>query len=102
MIDHISSKPAIVFPIKELIQFFKEKNIITIIDAAHAMTQVDVNIKDLQPDFYFSNFHKWSFAAKTSAFLYFDEKKYGEVFRPVQISIHKGEGIKNNFLYFRL
>ena len=38
------------------------------------MNQVHVDILELEPDAYFSNFHKWAFAPKNAAFLYLSDK----------------------------
>lgn len=40
------------------------------VDGAHAVNQVDVDLMDLDCAAYFSNFHKWSYAPKNTAFLY--------------------------------
>jgi selenocysteine lyase/cysteine desulfurase len=44
VLDHISSTPSIVFPIDTLSEFFEEKGILLIVDAAHAIGNVHVNI----------------------------------------------------------
>ena len=33
------------------------------VDAAHAIGMVDVNVQEINADFYFTNCHKWAFAA---------------------------------------
>lgn len=70
VLDHISSFPSIELPIKELIAIMREKNIPTLIDAAHALGQVKINLKDLDPDYYLGNGHKWLCSSHGSAFLY--------------------------------
>lgn len=74
MIDHISSMPAVIYPIAELSKLAKENGAIVIIDGAHAVGQIPLDMKALNVDFYFSNFHKWAFTPKSVAFLYIDSK----------------------------
>ncbi|KAL9643314.1 hypothetical protein ABK040_014769 [Willaertia magna] len=67
---HISSTPAIKFPLKEIIKFFKDLNIITIVDGAHAIGNIPINVTELNPDYYLSNCHKWLFTPKSNCFLW--------------------------------
>jgi isopenicillin-N epimerase len=73
--SHITSATAQLLPVKELIQLCKERDLISVVDGAHAVGQVDLSIKRLDPDFYYSNIHKWLFAPKGTAFLYTKKEK---------------------------
>jgi len=79
--DHISSQPSLIFPVNALTQLFKKHGILTLVDGAHTVGQIPVDLNDIGPDFYFSNFHKWAFAPKCAAFLYVD-KKYQDIIHP--------------------
>lgn len=69
-LNHISSCTALVFPVKEICDRARELGIITIIDGAHVPGQMDLNIEDLNPDFYTGTLHKWMLAPKGNSFLY--------------------------------
>lgn len=69
-LNQISSATALIFPVKEICDRAKELGLITIIDGAHVPGHIDLNIKDLNPDFYTGTIHKWMLAPKGSSFLY--------------------------------
>jgi len=57
--DHIASTPAITMPVKQLVKMTRQRGILTLIDGAHAVGQVPLDLTGLDPDFYVSNTHKW-------------------------------------------
>jgi hypothetical protein len=62
IVDHISSTTALVFPIQTICQRLRNHGILSIVDGAHAIGQVPLQMQETQPDFYFTNLHKWMFA----------------------------------------
>ncbi|MEC4005906.1 aminotransferase class V-fold PLP-dependent enzyme [Flavobacterium sp. SUN052] len=69
-LNHMSSATALIFPVKEICDKAQQLGLITIIDGAHVPGHIDLNISDLNPDFYTGTLHKWMLAPKGSAFLY--------------------------------
>jgi len=69
-LSHITSSTALIFPVKEICKIAKEKNILCIIDGAHAPGHINLNIKDINPDVYVGACHKWMCSPKGVSFLY--------------------------------
>ena len=69
-LNQISSSTALIFPVKEICDKARELGLITIIDGAHGPGHIDLNITDLNPDFYTGTLHKWMLAPKGCSFLY--------------------------------
>ncbi|KAJ4828281.1 putative L-cysteine desulfhydrase, chloroplastic [Turnera subulata] len=71
VIDHVTSMPAVVIPVKELVKICREEGVDQVfVDAAHGIGCVDVDVQDIGADFYASNLHKWFFCPPAVAFLY--------------------------------
>jgi isopenicillin-N epimerase len=69
-LNQMSSATALIFPVKEICDRAKELGLITIVDGAHVPGHIDLNIEELNPDYYTGTLHKWMLAPKGSSFLY--------------------------------
>lgn len=69
-LNHISSATALIFPVKEIIERARALGLITIIDGAHVPGHIDLNLTELNPDYYTGTLHKWMLSPKGCSFLY--------------------------------
>ena len=84
-LNHISSATALIFPVKEICDKAQELGLITIIDGAHVPGHIDLNITELNPDYYTGTLHKWMLAPKGSSFLYV-KKEFQNDLEPLVVS----------------
>lgn len=58
LFDTVCSVPGIRFPFEALTAECKKHQILSCVDAAHAIGMIQINIKKLDPDFFVTNCHK--------------------------------------------
>ena len=70
VISHVTSPTAIVFPVEEVCQIARQRNIPVCIDGPHAIAMLELNLRKLDCDFYCASLHKWLSAPFGSGFLH--------------------------------
>lgn len=84
-INQFSSATALIFPVKEICEKAQQLGLITIVDGAHVPGHIDLDLSDLNPDFYTGTLHKWMLAPKGSSFLYV-KKEFQKDIDPLVVS----------------
>ena len=69
-VSHITSETGLLLPLEEILARARELGLVAIVDGAHALAQVPVNLDRLGADFYAGNAHKWLCAPKGAGFLH--------------------------------
>ena len=85
MIDTVTSPTGLRMPFEELTEFFEGKGIEVLLDAAHGIGMIPLNLEELGASYVTSNCHKWLCAPKGSAFLYVRKDKQSKI-QPLTIS----------------
>jgi isopenicillin-N epimerase len=88
--SHITSPTALRLPVEAICARAREASIVTLIDAAHAVGQIPLDLGAIGADFYTSNAHKWLCAPKGSAFLY-ARREMQHLIEPLVVSWGWGE-----------
>ncbi|AWA31410.1 aminotransferase [Flavobacterium magnum] len=84
-LNQLSSATALIFPVKEICDRARELGLVTIVDGAHVPGHIDLDISQLNPDFYTGTLHKWMLAPKGSSFLYV-KKDFQDQIDPLVVS----------------
>ncbi|KAI8577368.1 hypothetical protein K450DRAFT_252154 [Umbelopsis ramanniana AG] len=85
LIDAITSVPGAIVPYERIIKLLRDHNILSLIDGAHAIGQIALNLREADPDFFVTNCHKWLFTVRGSAILYVP-KRNQHLVHPATIS----------------
>ena len=85
MIDTVTSPTGLLMPFKELVDLLESKGINVLLDAAHGIGMIPLDLEDIGASFVTSNCHKWLFAPKGAAFLHV-RKDLQHLIQPLVIS----------------
>ena len=85
LIDHVTGPTGVILPIEELIPQLHARGVETVIDGAHALGMLPIDLTKLDPTYYVGNCHKWMCGPKTSALLFVSKSRREKV-RPLTIS----------------
>lgn len=96
VLDHITSTTGLLLPIEELVQLCRDRDVPVLVDGAHALGAVPLDLEALGADWYVSNAHKWLLAPKTCALLHVAEAHAGTL-HPTTISHGYGGGVAAEF-----
>jgi isopenicillin-N epimerase len=67
---HLSSTVGDLMPARELCRMARERGVLTLLDGAQSLGLLDVNLSDIQPDFYSGSAHKWPCGARECGVLF--------------------------------
>jgi selenocysteine lyase/cysteine desulfurase len=78
-VPHITSKLGIVLPVARICEIARPRNIFTLIDGAHGVGHLPVDVKAIGCDSYVTSPHKWLLAPVGNGWLYVSEDRLRDV-----------------------
>ena len=82
-VSHVIFSTGLRMPVREIVALAKAKNILTIVDGAQAVGNIEVDVKSIGCDAYAAPGHKWLMAPKGTGFLYISKDAFSKI-QPVE------------------
>ncbi|KAL2620663.1 hypothetical protein R1flu_000868 [Riccia fluitans] len=93
VLDHIVSMPSIILPVKKMVAMCRRYGVEQVfVDGAQSIGQVDINVQDIDADYYTSNLNKWLFAPTTASLFHCKAKHIPRLHHPIT-SHNYGKGL---------
>src|SRR5216683_1288277 len=92
-ITHLTSTVGDVFPVKEVCRLARERGILTLVDGAQSFGLFDVDLSDIQPDFYSGSAHKWPCGPKENGVLFINKNAHTKIWATIYSAYPGGVGI---------
>jgi isopenicillin-N epimerase len=85
LISHVTSGSGMILPIERIVPVLEGRGVRVLVDGAHAIGMLPLDLAALNPSYYVTNCHKWLCTPKGSAMLYV-RRELREGFRPLVLS----------------
>ncbi|XP_068698496.1 uncharacterized protein [Montipora foliosa] len=98
LFSHIPSNYPVVMPVEEMVKLCHNKGVPVLIDGAHALGSLPLDLRTLKADYYVSNAHKWLSCPKGCAFLHVS-KEHQSMIQPLVVSSGFSAGFNSQFIW---
>jgi len=94
---HLSSTVGDLMPAAELCRIARERGILTLVDGAQSFGLLDVNLSEMQPDFYSGSAHKWPCGARECGVLFVNRNAQARLWPTIYSAYPGAVGFSRTF-----
>jgi selenocysteine lyase/cysteine desulfurase len=94
---HLTSTVGDLFPAKEICRLARDRGILTLVDGAQSFGLFDVDLSDIQPDFYSGSAHKWPCGPKENGVLFINKNAQSKIWASVYSAYPGSVGVSKTF-----
>jgi selenocysteine lyase/cysteine desulfurase len=87
--SHLTNTVGDLLPARELCALARERGALSVVDGAQTLGLLDVDLSDMQPDFYTGSAHKWPCGPRESGVLYVNTRVHDRIW-PSIVSLYSG------------
>jgi isopenicillin-N epimerase len=96
-INVVSSNSGDLLPVAELCRAARDHNVLSLLDGAQAFGVLDLNLREIAPDFFTGSMHKWLCGPKEKGILFIAKDVQGRI-APTIYGVYAGAvGVSRNF-----
>ncbi len=97
---HLTSTAGDLLPARDLCRIARERGILSVVDGAQSFGLMNVDLSDMQPDFYSGSAHKWPCGPKETGVLFINKKAHARVWPSIYSAYPGAAGISKSFERF--
>jgi isopenicillin-N epimerase len=86
---HVTASAGDVYPARELCRLARERGVLSVVDGAQSFGILDIDLSDIQPDFFTGSAHKWPCGPRECGVLYINKAAESRIW-PSVISLYAG------------
>jgi len=94
---HQTSTVGDLFPAKEICRVARERGVLSLVDGAQSFGLMDVDLADMQPDFYSGSAHKWPCGPKENGVLYINKSAQSKIWASIFSAYPGRVGVSRTF-----
>jgi selenocysteine lyase/cysteine desulfurase len=94
---HLTSTVGDLFPAKEICRLARERGILTLVDGAQTFGLLELDLADMQPDFYSGSAHKWPCGPKENGVLYINKTAQSKIWASIFSAYPGRVGVSRTF-----
>ena len=88
-LTHVTASVGDLMPAREICRIARDRGVLSLVDGAQSFGVLDVDLSDMQPDFYTGSAHKWPCGPKETGVLYVSARSHGRI-APSVVSLYAG------------
>jgi isopenicillin-N epimerase len=95
--SHINNTAGDLRPAAELCRLARERDVLTLVDGAQSFGLLDVNLAEMQPDFYTGSAHKWPCGPKEAGVLFVSQRVQARLWPTIYSAYPGATGLSKTF-----
>ncbi|MEZ5283565.1 MAG: aminotransferase class V-fold PLP-dependent enzyme [Vicinamibacterales bacterium] len=99
-VTHLTSTVGDLMPARELCRLARERGVLSLLDGAQSFGLLDVDLSDIQPDFYSGSAHKWPCGARECGVLFVSTRAQERLWPTIYSAYAGAVGFSRSFEAF--